>query len=168
MKQRIITLTLISVALFGCAAPDFVKTATEWVVPTGEKLQWQSLRLQPQPNANQNSPVALDIVLALDAVTADKLEALTGAQWHQQREGLLGGLQGLAVVLRFELTPGDGILVAEDALPKERAMRVLAFANLKGDAPGRLRLNPRARHLLIEIGETDLRMRADPPSRTSP
>lgn len=163
--SRLMLFLLMPLCLIGCATPSFVKDAAEWVVPSGDKIQWRSLRLQPQPNANQNSPVALDLVLALDLITADKLETLSGPQWHQQREALLPGLLGMVVVRRFELTPGDGIQIPEDALPKERATRVLVFANLKGEALGRLRLNPKLRQVVVEVGETDLNLRIDPPPR---
>lgn len=151
--------------LTACTAPGFVKDAAEWVVPKGDKLQWNSLRLQPQPNANQNSPIALDLVLALDQVAAEKLETLTGSQWHQQREGLLSSLQGLVSIRRFEITPGDGVQVTEESLPKERAIQVYIFAGLRGEALGRLRISPKLKQVAVEVSETELHLRTDPPHR---
>ncbi|MEY3572965.1 MAG: hypothetical protein RJA77_880 [Pseudomonadota bacterium] len=163
--RYLIVLIWVSMGLQGCSTPAFIKDAADWVVPSGDKIQWRSLQLQPQVNANQNSPIAIDLVLALDQITADKLEALTGAQWHAQREALLPGLQGMVVIRRFELTPGNGLQMTESDLPKERAMRVLVFAHMKAETPGRLRLNPKVRQVVIEIGETDLSLRTDPSPR---
>jgi len=163
--RQLIGMILISIGIQGCSTPAFIKDATDWVIPSGDKIQWRSLQLQPQPNANQNSPIAVDLVLALDLITADKLETLTGAQWHTQREALLPGLQGMVNIRRYELTPGHGLQIPEADLPKERAMRVLVFAHLKAETLGRLRLNPKLRQVVIEIGEADLSLRTDPPPR---
>ncbi|MEY2776461.1 MAG: hypothetical protein RLY30_559 [Pseudomonadota bacterium] len=163
--MRAALILALTLTLAACSTPSIVKDAADWVLPKGEKLQWKALRLQPQPNANQNSPIALDLVLALDQVTADKLETLTGTQWHLQREGLLNGLQGMVAIQKFELTPGDGIQVLEDELPKARALHAYVFANLKGEAVGRLRISTRPKQVVIEVGETELHLRTDPPLR---
>lgn len=163
MTQRALAIALL-ILLSGCSTPGFLRSAVQWVSPDGEKLEWHSLRLQPHPNANQNSPVAIDLVLALDQIAADKLDTMTGPQWHLQRDGLMGALQGQLVVRRFELTPGDGVVIPEDSLPKERAIRVYVFASLREEVLGRLRLNPRVRQVIVEVGQSELLLRTDPPA----
>ena len=49
--------------------------------PKGTRVDWSELTLSAAPNANQNSPVAVDVVMVLDDAMLGRLTELTAAKW---------------------------------------------------------------------------------------
>ena len=53
--------------------------------PKGTRVSWNELTLSAAPGANQNSPVAVDVVMVLDDAMLARVTELTAAKWFGAR-----------------------------------------------------------------------------------
>lgn len=113
--------------LGGCALPAFLRF-------DGERVKWTQLTLSAAPDANQNSPVAVDLVLVTDEKLLARLSELTAAKWFEARADLLKTYPGELRHGSWEIVPGQVLKVPGQRFEGPRVMGVLAFANYA--APG--------------------------------
>lgn len=114
------------------------------------------VRVLVAPNANENSPVAVDLIYVYDESLLERLTALSAAEWFAQREQVrrdfLPG-EG-ADVWSWEWVPGQKIPVQQLPL-KPAAMAGLVFADYHTPGNHRFRVDP-FDDLVIRLGPQDL------------
>ncbi|MGH9483775.1 MAG: hypothetical protein ACRD1F_01860 [Terriglobales bacterium] len=110
--------------------------------PKPQKLHGPHLWVSIAPNANQNSPIAVDVAAVTNARLLNLLEQTTVAQWFQQRTQWEVDNPGLLTVYSWQWVPGQQVAPIPLKLPGG-TRAVLVFANYH---------DPKAKPLLIRPG----------------
>lgn len=120
--------------------------------PSASYLDWKGMTVIAQPEANQNSPVALDLVFVRDAATLEKLSALPAARWFATRSDLQKTYPEGFTLRSWELVPRQVLQLTEEQLGSPRVAGVLIFADYL--SPGEHRaLLPNVRNgFLVDLG----------------
>ena len=108
--------------------------------PKGTRVDWSELTLSAASNANQNSPVAVDVVMVLDEAMLARVTELTAAKWFGARADLQKTFPRSLSYLSWELVPGQTIRVPASAIGSPRVAAVLVFANYTTPGANRVRV----------------------------
>ncbi|MFM2065548.1 MAG: hypothetical protein RLZZ584_457 [Pseudomonadota bacterium] len=117
-------------------------------------VELRGLVLAAEPDANRNSPVALDIVFVNDMATLERLAALSAARWFATRDELQRLFPDVLKVHRYELVPRQILRVAAAELAAP-AVGVLLFADYATPGEHRARLPLLRDGGLIRLGPHD-------------
>ncbi len=104
-------------------------------------VKTDTVRLEVRADANDNSPVAVDIVAAFSPAMLNRLLGTDAAEWFKDKDTFLVNFPTDLKVESWELVPGQ---VVEDAtLPDDLddATGLLVFARYAGQAPYRARID---------------------------
>lgn len=123
--------------------------------PKPVTLDWKTLVLRAEDDANANSAVALDIVFVRDTAVLDTLAAMSANKWFAGRADMLRSFPDALTVLSFELVPGQTIKVPDKLWRSADGRGVLAFAGYASQGEHRLRLARDTRGYLIQLGAQD-------------
>ncbi|MGJ7610814.1 MULTISPECIES: hypothetical protein [unclassified Variovorax] len=110
------------------------------LLPKGTRVDWSELTLSAAPGANQNSPVAVDVVMVLDEAMMGRLAELTAAKWFGARADLQKTFPQSLSYRSWELVPGQTIRVLPEAFGSPRVAAVLVFANYTSPGAHRVRV----------------------------
>lgn len=103
-------------------------------------LTFESVSLTAVEAANDNTPVAVDLLLVRDQALVDKLLALTAAQWFQQRAQFEADYPKDLSVYGWEIVPGQTL---EDKIPSTPpAWAGIVFTSYHTAGAHRLRVFP--------------------------
>lgn len=134
---RIIFLSLICILNGGCSL---------WQ----NRVGLDAVVIDTVPQANDNAPVAVDIVAIADASLVPVLQTLSASQWFnaksQYRHDYPNGLR----IWSLELVPGSHFAADKNPLKGAPAQALLLFARYRSEGEHRLRLdNLDSLHLLL-------------------
>jgi len=118
-------------------------------------LRWKGLLVVAEPDANDNTAVALDIVFARDAATLDRLLALPAARWFATRNEQLRSYPAAMVVRSYEFAPGQSRRLTDKELDAPRVSGVVLFADYRAPGDHRLRLPAARDGALVSLGARD-------------
>lgn len=121
------------VQLAGCALPGFLTFK-------GTKLGWSDVTLSAAPGANQNSPIAVDVVLVHEDDMLKRLAELPAAKWFEVRTDLRKTFPKSLSYRTWELVPGQTIPVAGESFGSPRVVGVLIYADYATPGAHRLRV----------------------------
>lgn len=116
-------------------------------------LDWKGLLVTAESNANQNSPVALDIVFVADPAMLEKLSALPASRWFAVRQDYLKTYPTTLSAYSLELVPGQTRLLSAKELGSPRVAGVLLFADYGTPGEHRMRLPPVPEGGQVLLGE---------------
>lgn len=119
--------------LAGCAMPGFLSSK-------GTRVDWSELTLTAAPNANQNSPVAVDLVMVLDDAMLGRVAELSAAKWFGARADLQKTFPQSLSYRSWELVPGQTIRVPASSLGPPRVAAVFVYANYTTPGANRMRV----------------------------
>ena len=152
--RGLIGIALVVLILSGCGiskAPKAIMLRARSM--TGSRVD---VRVIVAPDANQNSPLAVDLLYVYDAKLLDQLLKLNASEWFAQRKQLKRDLlpgEG-AEIWSWEWVPGQQIPIQQ--LPiKTSAEAGLVFANYLTPGNHRFRIDP-FEDIVIQLGERDL------------
>lgn len=94
------------------------------------------------PTANQNSPLALDLVVIYDDKLTEVVLKLPAKDWFEKREQLKLDNPATLHTWQWELVPGQTIPFFTLPADSKRAKAVVVFANYQTPGPHRVRLDP--------------------------
>lgn len=121
------------------------------------RVEFKAVVIETVPDANDNAPVAVDIVAVSDRALIPTVQALTAAQWFNARSQLLRDAPDGLRVWSLELVPGSRFVANENPLQGVQADAILLFARYRSEGEHRLRLdNANALHLLLMTDEAVL------------
>lgn len=107
----------------------------------GSRANWREFTFIATPDANRNSPVAVDIALIGSQDALDKVMALTAAQWFGSRADL-GATFAQGIRYRsWEIVPGQTLSVDKQAFAGPRVIAALVFANYGTPGAHRIRVD---------------------------
>lgn len=121
------------------------------------QVELKTVVIDTAADANDNTPVAVDIVAIADASLVPVVQTLSATQWFNARAQLqrdyLGGLQ----VWSLELVPGSRFTADDNPLSGAPAEATLLFARYRSEGEHRLRLDKTtALHLQLMADEAVL------------
>lgn len=149
----------VSLTLGGCgtvgAVANVVASSTANAFSAGPApayLDWKGLLLLAEADANQNSPVALDLVFVRDTATLDKLTALPASRWFATRDELRRLYPEALSVRSVEIVPRQMLRLSEAELGSPRVAGVLLFADYATPGDHRARLPALREGALVRLG----------------
>jgi type VI secretion system protein len=108
------------------------------------------LAFQVAPDANDNTPVAVDLVLVDDKRLLDQLLTLTAREWFEQREQIRRDHPRDIELLGWELVPGQE-LPPQPVRAGRRSVAAIIYANYLAPGAHRWRLGGE-RRVLVHLG----------------
>lgn len=128
----------------------------------GSRIAWRDVTLIATQDANNNSPVAVDIVMVGDAGTLDKLLPLRAAQWFDERDDLVSTYPGVVRYQSWEVVPGDILHIDKRAFAGPRVAGVLVFARYAGPGAHRQRIDTYKGRLVLTMKTTGYTLEIQP------
>jgi type VI secretion system protein len=125
-------------------------------------LDWKAMTLVTSADANQNSPLALDLVFVRDPATMDKLLTLPASKWFSSKEELMKTYPNTFTVRSWELVPQQVLQLSEEALGSPRVAGMLLYANYLSAGDHRAQLPLGRQAFLIELGERGFLVKTRP------
>lgn len=113
---------------------------------------WRNVVVSASRDANQNSPVALDIVFVKDAALSEALLSSPASKWFGTRGDLRRSFPDALTTISLEIVPGQSIMLDSTHLQGHVAHTVLAFAHYPGAGDHRERMSLSAAGYMIELG----------------
>jgi type VI secretion system protein len=108
--------------------------------PKAVKPDWDRLRFVTAVDANNNSPLAIDVVLITDRALVDGVSALTAAQYFAARDDMRRSQPDALVVQSLELAPGQSFEIDPKPFRAKKGWAALMFANYGTPGAHRFRL----------------------------
>jgi type VI secretion system protein len=134
----------------GCSTPFFKP-----------KIALRELVLDVAPDANDNSPFALELVATSDDALLAKLLTLTAAEWFAPQSNLKRDFRAELRTWYCEPTPGSRVPVPLADFAGKPGKGLLLFANYKSPGAHRLRLDSFASATVV-FGPDTARIDAPP------
>ncbi len=148
-------LALLMPILNGCSAVSGAFSAVTGVfssAPRPVTPDWKTLVFLADDQVNQNSPIAVDLVLAREQAVVDALQAMPASRWFASRGDIERSFpQGLAVT-RMELVPGQSMRLTPETFAAAKVLAAFVFADYPVSGEQRERLLLDARGYLIQLG----------------
>ena len=121
--------------------------------PSGDKVKWDELTLAASDDANNDSPVAVDVVFVTDKALLERIAELPASKWFSVRGDLTGTFPNALRYQSWELVPGQRLVVPKDKLRGPRVAGVFVFADYPGPGAHRVRVERFDGRLVVQLGE---------------
>jgi type VI secretion system protein len=123
--------------------------------PKAVTPDWKKLRIVTATDANNNSPLAIDVVLITDRALVDGISALTAAQYFAARDDMRRSQPGALVVQSLELVPGQSFEIDPKPFRAKKGWAALMFANYGTPGAHRFRLQLDSSGYLLQLNAQD-------------
>ncbi|MCP4702445.1 MAG: type VI secretion protein [Gammaproteobacteria bacterium] len=100
------------------------------------------LTFKVDKNANQNNPIAMDLVVIHDKKLLAQVIKLSAREWFEQRSQLKLDYPSVLYTWEWEIVPGQNLSFYKLPENSEDAQAILVFANYQAPGPHRVRLDP--------------------------
>jgi type VI secretion system protein len=157
-RRRLLALASVAPALGLVAGCSTIDSATKMVSnalgfgPKPTTPDWRSVTITAADDANQNSPVAIDLVFVREQALLDTLAATPATRWFTSRGDIVRSFPEGVGVISYELVPKQSVKVPDNLFKTQRALGVLAFANYPPPGEHRERLLLTAEGYLVQLG----------------
>ena len=118
------------VLLVGCSMAKGIVT---YLMPKSGPAELSRLSIEAEKRANDNAPVALDVVVVLEQKAFELLSTLRAADWFGARRDLMRQYQQQLVVHSWEVVPGQRLEVLVLPATEKVIVGTLVFADYRGD-----------------------------------
>lgn len=125
-----LALLLFSLILSACSTPFFKP-----------RIALNDLTFEVAPQANDSSPIAVELVVVSDEEVLKKLLTLSAAQWFEQNANLKRDYPQQLQSWYYEITPGQRMSFKPTEFSRQQGHGLLLFANYRGTGAYRLRLD---------------------------
>jgi type VI secretion system protein len=115
--------------LVGCSSVGSAWSSLVTPTPRPITPVWQSLVISASPDANLNSPVAVDILFISTAELQKNFQDLTAVKWFAGRENAMRTFPDGLKLISLELVPGQTIHIGKVELSRLSALQAVVFAN---------------------------------------
>ncbi len=154
---------LVLAASLSLAACSSITKLTDSIMSAGAELvgagkphptapSWKSVTIAAAADANQNSPVALDLVFVRDPALVESLSATPAAKWFATRGDTQRTFPDALGVVSVEVVPGQTLRLTDPAQIHQHALAILAFAAYASPGEHRERLQPKGEAFLLQLG----------------
>jgi type VI secretion system protein len=132
---------LMTTLLGGCAMLGF----------KGDKVKWTQLTLSASDDVNNNSPVAVDVVLVTDDTLVAKLAELPASKWFAARADLVNTYPEGLRYRSWEVVPGQQLVVPGETFEGSRVAGAFVFANNPAPGAHRVRIEQFGGRLAVQL-----------------
>ncbi|SHN16253.1 type VI secretion system protein [Duganella sacchari] len=112
---------------------------------------WKSLSLRAAADANNNSAVAVDLVLIKDASMVDSLMNMPASKWYATRADLQRTFPEGLTVYPFELVPSQTLRLDDRKWNGQKAWAAVVFAGYGNPGEHRARLMLNAGAYVVQL-----------------
>jgi type VI secretion system protein len=130
--------------LSGCALPSFMSFK-------GDKVKWAQVTLSASDNVNNNSPVAVDVVLVMDDALLARLSELPASKWFAARTDLASTFPNGVRYRSWEVVPGQRIIVPGGTFAGPRVAAAFVFAHYPDPGAHRVRIEQFSGRLAVQL-----------------
>lgn len=145
--MAVMAIGLAGTALAGC---DFLRR------PRG--VVTSELKILAAPNANGDSPVAVDIVIPYSEAMLDQLVGITAREWFRKRDQFQRDFPTEVETIHLEIVPGTSRTVSLELRDADEAEGALVFANYFTEGEHRVRID-RLEQIVIDLLERNFSVR---------
>jgi type VI secretion system protein len=145
-KANLIVTLLLAGALSGCGALGL----------SGEKAKWSEVTLDASDDVNNNSPVAVDIVLVSDEAMLARIAELPASKWFAGREDLARTFPKALRYKSWEIVPGFRIEVNGETFAGPRVAGAFVFANYRDPGAHRVRIERFSGRMVVQLNANNL------------
>jgi type VI secretion system protein len=118
----------------------------------GTRLSWSQVVIAAAPGANQNTAVAVDIVLVMEESALEKLAALPASKWFQTRSDMLRTYPGTYSYKSWEVAPGQTLRLRGADFGSPSVVGVFVFADYLTPGEHRMRVEQLQDGIIVELG----------------
>ena len=130
-------------------------TVKDFVMPSGVKLDWESVSLSVAAGANNDYPLAIDLVLVTDEALAQKLMGMTAREWFNARHAMRKAYPDAISMDSVELAPGESIKLSDKRWSGRRVAAALVFADYLVAGPHLARVDALRGRVQLDFGATE-------------
>jgi type VI secretion system protein len=123
---------------------------------SGEKAHWSQVTFSSSDDANNNSPVAVDVVLVSDPALLARIAELPASKWFAGREDLARTFPKDLRYRSWEVVPGFQIDVRGDKFEGPRVAGAFVFANYPDPGAHRVRIERFSGHMVVQLDSKNL------------
>lgn len=105
------------------------------------RVDMHSVVIDVAEDANDNAPVAVDIVAIRDAALIPQIQSLSAEQWFQAKAQIVRDAPDALSTWSLELVPGSHFVVDTNPLQGQAAEAIMLFARYRSEGDHRLRLD---------------------------
>lgn len=150
---RTLAVCLLMGLLSGCSAMSAVSSMVSSAMePKPAAPDWKSLVITANNDANQNSPIAVDVVYVKDKAMVTALLATSSSKWFATRSDLRRSFGESVDVSSFELMPSQSIRLDTKALSGNLALAAIVFADYPTPGEHRERLQMTSPGYVLQLG----------------
>ncbi|MSP87371.1 MAG: hypothetical protein EXQ92_00960 [Alphaproteobacteria bacterium] len=117
------------------------------------EVKLDSVTFVTAPNANDNSPVAIDLVIAYDPMLLAELIKLPARQWFERREQFRRDYPETIQIESWELTPGQ-TLSGRPIDVRRQSTGAVVFANYRSPGEHRVRVGKEKTLVITLLAKT--------------
>ncbi len=150
MRRGVLLLTLAGV-LSGCSLVSGA-SALLGLGPKPVEPEWKTLALQASDDANDNSALAVDVVLVRDAAVLESLLAMPASKWFATRADLRRTFPEALTVYSYEIVPSQNIRLSDKLWRSEKGWAALVYASYATPGDHRARLLLSASGYVVRLG----------------
>ncbi|MCW5651892.1 MAG: hypothetical protein KIS62_19265 [Ramlibacter sp.] len=150
-RDFFLKMALASTAAVGLSACGAVGKVMNLVGFKGTRLAWKEVTISAAPGANQNSPVAVDVVLVMEEGAIDKVAGLSAARWFASRSDLSRTFPGEFSYKSWEVTPGQTLRLPGATFGSPSVVTVFVFADYLAPGEHRMRVDSLQNGIMIAL-----------------
>jgi type VI secretion system protein len=125
--------------------------------PSKETAKWSQVTLSATDDVNNNTPVAVDIVLVSDPALLARIAELPASKWFAGREDFVRTYPKDVRYRSWEMVPGFQIDVrGDDAFAGPRVSGAFVFANYQDPGAHRVRIEKFSGHMVVQLNSSNL------------
>ena len=117
----------------------------------GDKVKWTQLTLSASDDVNNNSPIAVDVVLVTDETLVAKLAELPASKWFAARADLANTYPEGLRYRSWEVVPGQQLVVPGETFEGPRVAAAFIFANYPAPGAHRVRIEQFGGRLAVQL-----------------
>ncbi|OXJ22613.1 hypothetical protein CFB82_39775 [Burkholderia sp. HI2714] len=123
---------------------------------SGEKAKWSEVTFTASDDANNNSPVAVDVVLVSDPAMLARLAEMTASKWFSVRDDLVSTYPKNLRYRSWEIVPSQHMGVSGDEFAGSRVAGAFVFANYRGPGAHRARIEHFSGRMVVQLDSNNL------------
>lgn len=123
---------------------------------SGEKAKWSEVTFTASDDANNNSPVAVDVVLVSDPAMLARLAEMPASKWFAAREDLVSTYPKNLRYRSWEIVPSQHVDVSGDVFAGSRVAGAFVFANYQDPGAHRARIEHFSGHMVVQLDSNNL------------
>jgi type VI secretion system protein len=117
----------------------------------GQKVSWDEVTLSASDDVNNNSPVAVDVVLITDDAMLQRLAELPASKWFAGRADLASTFPKSIRYRSWEVVPGQRLEVSGETFAGPRVAAAFVFANYPGPGAHRVRIEQFSGRMVVQL-----------------